>query len=136
MSTPEKQGMDSKKLADMFEEIKEKSIGIDSVTIVRNGYIVTDAYLGRFFKPGMKHIILSCSKSITSTLIGIAIDQPQFVSSGFLGNISGVSSLMITPNCPAFIYLGVYYDLTKKTTHQSLKRLRTPLPRIFSFQGR
>ncbi len=51
-STPEEQGMDSGKLADMFEYIKEKGYTIDSVTIVRNGYIVTDAYLNPLFKPG------------------------------------------------------------------------------------
>lgn len=74
-STPEEQGMDSAKLADMFEYINEKGLNIDSVSIVRNGYIVTDAYLNPLFKPGMKHILHSCTKSITSALIGIAIDK-------------------------------------------------------------
>ena len=85
-STPEEQGMDSAKLADMFEYIKEKGLNIDSVTIVRNGYIVTDAYLNPLFKPGMKHILHSCTKSITSALIGIAIDK---------GYIKGVDESVI-----------------------------------------
>ena len=74
-STPEEQGMASAKLADMFEYIKENGLNIDSVTIVKNGYIVTDAYLNPLFKPGMKHIIHSCAKSITSALIGIALEK-------------------------------------------------------------
>jgi CubicO group peptidase (beta-lactamase class C family) len=84
-STPEEQGMDSAKLADMFEYINEKGLNIDSVNIVRNGYIVTDAYLNPLFKPGMKHILHSCTKSITSALIGIAIDK---------GYIKGVDELV------------------------------------------
>jgi len=63
-STPEEQGMDAAKLADMLESVKEKNYGIDSITIVRNGYAVTDAYFYPFRK-GMKHIIHSCTKSIT-----------------------------------------------------------------------
>lgn len=71
-STPEEQGMDAAKLADMLESVKEKNYGIDSITIVRNGYAVTDAYFYPFQK-GMKHIIHSCTKSITSALVGIAL---------------------------------------------------------------
>ncbi len=74
-STPEEQGMDSEKLADMLEYIKKKSYTIDSVTIVRNGHIVTDAYLNPLFNSGKKHIIHSCTKSITSALMGIVIDK-------------------------------------------------------------
>ncbi|MCD4741001.1 MAG: beta-lactamase family protein [Desulfobacteraceae bacterium] len=74
-STPEEQGMDSGKLADMLEYINEKKLTIDSVTIIRNGYIVTDAYLNPLLKFDKKHIIHSCTKSIMSALIGIAIDK-------------------------------------------------------------
>jgi len=73
-STPEKQGMQSGMLADMLENIKENGYAIESITIVRNGYIVTDAYFYPFEKD-TKHIIHSCTKSITSALVGIAIDK-------------------------------------------------------------
>jgi hypothetical protein len=43
-STPEEQGMDSGRLADMLEWIEIKQRRIDSVTVIRNGYIVLDAY--------------------------------------------------------------------------------------------
>jgi CubicO group peptidase (beta-lactamase class C family) len=74
-STPEEQGMDSGKLANMLEYINDEKLGIDSVTIIRNGYIVTDAYLNPLLKSDTKHIIHSCTKSIMSALIGIAIDK-------------------------------------------------------------
>jgi CubicO group peptidase (beta-lactamase class C family) len=66
--------MDSQRLAEMFETVREREYGIDSVTVVRNGTIVADATVYPF-QPGSRHIIHSCTKSIVSALIGIAIDQ-------------------------------------------------------------
>ncbi|MGB5748896.1 MAG: hypothetical protein WBM69_18080, partial [Desulfobacterales bacterium] len=71
-STPEEQGMQSQVLANMIEEIKIKGYNIDSISIIRNGYMVLDAYFYPFSK-GQRHIIRSCTKSIMSILIGIAI---------------------------------------------------------------
>jgi len=79
-ATPEEQGLHSNILADMLEEIQKKSYSIDSITIVRNGFMVADAYFYPFSK-GRKHIIHSCTKSIMSALIGIAIDK------GYIKNV-------------------------------------------------
>jgi CubicO group peptidase (beta-lactamase class C family) len=73
-STPEEQGMDSSLLAVMLGIIKEQKYAIDSVTVVRNGYIVMDATIHPFNSTS-KHNIFSCTKSVVSALIGIAIDQ-------------------------------------------------------------
>ncbi len=73
-STPEEQGMDSEMLAEMFETILEQGHDIDSVTVVRNGYVVADVTIYPF-KPDSRHIIHSCTKSIVSALIGIAIEE-------------------------------------------------------------
>ena len=66
--------MSSEDLADMISLIMYAPISIDSVTVIRNGYIVLDAYFYPFQKDSA-HVIHSCTKSITSTLIGIAIDK-------------------------------------------------------------
>ena len=73
-SKPEKQGMQSQMLANMIEEIKMKGYNIDNISIIRNGCMVLDAYFYPFSK-GQRHIIRSCTKSIMSILIGIAIDR-------------------------------------------------------------
>ncbi len=73
-TTPEEQGMDSSLLSAMLGTIQEQNYEIDSVTIVRNGYIVTDASIHPF-SSSSKHNIYSCTKSVVSALIGIAIDQ-------------------------------------------------------------
>ncbi len=80
ISTPEEQGMRSQMLAEMMEHIKKNSFNIDSILIVRHGYVVLDAYFYPYSK-GQKHIIHSCTKSIMSALIGIAIDK------GYIQNV-------------------------------------------------
>jgi CubicO group peptidase (beta-lactamase class C family) len=73
-SAPEAQGMDSGVLVAMLEEIQRQGHSIDSVTVIRNGYLVADAAIYPY-EQDTKHIIHSCTKSIVSTLIGIAIEQ-------------------------------------------------------------
>jgi len=81
ISTPEEQGMRSQRLAEMMEHVKKNNFSIDSILIVRNGYVVLDAYFYPFSK-GQKHIIHSCTKSIMSALIGIAINK------GYINNVN------------------------------------------------
>ena len=66
--------MDSTTLATMMETIQHESYEIDSVIVIRNGYLVVDAAVYPFDQD-RKHIIRSCTKSIVSLLIGIAIDR-------------------------------------------------------------
>ena len=73
-STPEAQGMDSEVLAQAFDYVRQHQIPIHSLLIVRNGYVVLDAYFYPF-QEGQVHDVASMTKSITSTLIGIAIGE-------------------------------------------------------------
>ena len=78
-STPEQQGMDSETLSQAFDLIKEQNINIHSLQIMRNGYLVLNAYFYPFPESSV-HDLASVTKSITSILIGIAIDK-GFISS-------------------------------------------------------
>ena len=71
---PESQSMDSAILAQMFETIQKEEFRLHSLLIVRNGYLVTEAYWHPY-GPDTKHSIESNTKSIIGTLIGIAINQ-------------------------------------------------------------
>lgn len=73
-STPEQQGIDSDKLADMLLVIREKEIQIHSLLIIRDGYAVLDA---TFYPYNGKdvHDVASVTKSVMTTLIGIAAEQ-------------------------------------------------------------
>ena len=85
-STPEEQGMDSANLLEMVqfyekEHAKNENITIDSVTIIRNGYVVADIYFNPLYPKDTEHIIHSCTKSVMSALIGIAIKR------GYIKNV-------------------------------------------------
>jgi CubicO group peptidase (beta-lactamase class C family) len=73
-SSPEMQGMDSERLALMLELIEEQDYRIDSVSVIRNGYLVLDVAIHPY-EEARKHVIRSCTKSIVSMLIGIALDK-------------------------------------------------------------
>jgi CubicO group peptidase (beta-lactamase class C family) len=73
-STPEEQGIDSSKLAEGLLTIQENKIKIDSLLIIRNGHVILDAYLYPYDN-SIPHKLASVTKSFTTTLVGIAIDQ-------------------------------------------------------------
>ena len=80
-ATPESQGMDSSLLLNMLNVIWERDVDINSVLIVRNGYIVMEAYNYPLAAKYTRNIF-SCSKSVTSALVGIAIDK------GYIKNVN------------------------------------------------
>lgn len=73
-STPEEQGFDSGKLAKGLQSLQEKQAGIDSLMIIRNGYVVLDAHFAPY-DGTFPHDLASVTKSVMTTLIGIAADQ-------------------------------------------------------------
>lgn len=73
-STPEEQGVDSGKLADALLAMREQKVNIHSLLIVRNGRVIVDAYFYPYDGKSV-HNLRSDTKSVTTTLIGIAIDQ-------------------------------------------------------------
>jgi CubicO group peptidase (beta-lactamase class C family) len=73
-STPEAQGFDSQTLASALRTIRQRELPIHSLLIERNGYLILETYFFPF-KEGERHDLASATKSITSTLIGIAIGE-------------------------------------------------------------
>jgi len=74
VTSPEDQGIQSKSLLAMLENIQENGYNIQSISIIRNGYLVMDSYVHPFAE-SQKHEMFSTTKSIISALIGIAIDK-------------------------------------------------------------
>jgi len=73
-SSPEEQGFDSEKLAEGLQDIQAKQLDIDSLLIIRNGYVVLDAHFDPY-DGTFPHDLASVTKSLMTTLIGIAADQ-------------------------------------------------------------
>ena len=88
-STPEEQGIDSAILDEILQNIKQQHHAIDSLVIVRHGYLVLEEYLNleeylsyTQSNQDSMHSLYSTTKSFTSALIGIAIDK------GYIDNVS------------------------------------------------
>ncbi len=88
-STPEEQGMDSAKLEQALEYIQQQNMAIDSLLIIRHGYLIFEKYLNVEEYLGHTqsnqdnmHSLYSATKSFTSALTGIAIEE------GYIENTS------------------------------------------------
>ncbi len=77
ISTPEKQGFDSTRLADGLTAIKENGTPIHSLLIVRRSSVILDATFYPY-NASTYHDVASVTKSVMTTLIGIAADQGKF----------------------------------------------------------
>jgi CubicO group peptidase (beta-lactamase class C family) len=74
-STPEEQGLDSAKLAEGLQAIQKQIIQIESLLVIRNGSVVLDAYFYNPYDGTFPHDLASVTKSVMTTLIGIAADR-------------------------------------------------------------
>ncbi|MHA1907461.1 MAG: serine hydrolase domain-containing protein [Candidatus Thorarchaeota archaeon] len=75
-------GFDTSYLDAMMEDIDRTPHNIHSVLIIKDGYLVWEEYPENTYNPTRKHMLQSCTKSFTSTLIGIALHE------GFIDNVS------------------------------------------------
>src|SRR5438093_2098071 len=71
---PEEVGLDSAALAEMFDFVRERDVPVHSVQIVRHGRLVLDAYFYPY-SAGIRHDVASVTKSVTSTLVGLAAEK-------------------------------------------------------------
>jgi CubicO group peptidase (beta-lactamase class C family) len=78
-SSPEEQGMDSSTITSLLDTLKTYRIPVHSVLIVKNGYLVTEAYFYPYQRNDRQDIH-SCTKSVTSALIGIALNEGRIRS--------------------------------------------------------
>ena len=82
---PEILGLDGYVLQGMVEDIIESGFAVDSVLLVKDGYLVQEWYF-RDYGNDVLHNVYSCTKSVVSTLIGISIDR---------GEIDSVDALLL-----------------------------------------
>ncbi|MFN2169238.1 MAG: serine hydrolase domain-containing protein, partial [Anaerolineae bacterium] len=72
--TPEEQGMDSARLAQMVDFLQVGDRNLHSVLVLRNGWVVAEAY-SHPYTAATPHSLYSCTKSVISLLIGIALTR-------------------------------------------------------------
>jgi CubicO group peptidase (beta-lactamase class C family) len=85
-ATPESQGIDSNKLAEVLTFVHDQNLPLHSLFIARRGYAVMDAYFYPF-ADGRRHDVASVTKSITATLVGMAVED---------GSIPGLDATVLS----------------------------------------
>jgi CubicO group peptidase (beta-lactamase class C family) len=73
-STPEAQGILSESILNFINAAEKNNLGLHSLMIIRNGKNVAQGWWDPY-KPDLKHMMYSLSKSFTSTAIGFAVSE-------------------------------------------------------------
>ncbi len=81
----ERLGLDKNMLQSMVDEIMESDYTVDSVLVVKDGYLVQEWYFNGYGND-ILHNVYGCTKSVVSILVGIAIDR---------GEIDGVDTPLL-----------------------------------------
>ncbi len=87
-STPESHGLNSAYLTALDDYINDQLWGnaMVSTLVVKNGYLIHETYYDDFWDASHARNIFSCTKSVISTLVGIAIEE---------GHISNVEAQVV-----------------------------------------
>jgi CubicO group peptidase (beta-lactamase class C family) len=73
-SSPKDQDVDANLLDKMMATIDDQAINLHSILVIRHGMIVAERYYGSFDQD-YRNEVYSVTKSFTSTLVGIAVDE-------------------------------------------------------------
>lgn len=68
------QGMDPGILGQSHAAIKDSMPHVNGIVVIRHGYLVWEKYYGNYNR-NTRHNVMSVTKSVTATLIGIALDK-------------------------------------------------------------
>ncbi len=99
VSTPEEQGLDSKRLAETVSLVRQGNLcpRLHALLIVRHGRLILEEYFNSW-QADRLHTLQSVSKSFTSALVGIAISRGEFKGVeekvlGFFPEAKGIANL-------------------------------------------
>lgn len=71
---PELEGLSSDSIMAFIQAVENKTLGLHSLMIVRHGKVIAEGWWDPY-KPDIKHMLFSLSKSFTSTAIGFAVAE-------------------------------------------------------------
>ena len=73
-SIPESEGISSESILSFIDTVEKNKLGLHSFMVARHGKIVAEGWWDPY-KPDLKHMLFSLSKSFTSTAIGFAVTE-------------------------------------------------------------
>jgi CubicO group peptidase (beta-lactamase class C family) len=84
VSTPDAEGLDPLRIEELYREVftEGRHPTVHSLLIIKNGKLVAEAYVRDLAERGRLHDLQSATKSVTSLLLGIALDEELLDSLG------------------------------------------------------
>ncbi len=73
-SVPEMEGVSSENILSFINAVEKDKLGLHSLMVVRHGKVVAEGWWDPY-KPNLKHMLFSLSKSFTSTAVGFAVTE-------------------------------------------------------------
>lgn len=73
-STPEKEGVSSKAIAEFLDAASASKTEFHSFILLRHGKVIAEGWWNPY-RPELKHTLYSCSKSFTATAVGFAVQE-------------------------------------------------------------
>lgn len=73
-SIPEMEGVSSENILSFINAVEKDRLGLHSLMVVRHGKVVAEGWWDPY-KPDLKHMLFSLSKSFTSTAVGFAVSE-------------------------------------------------------------
>ena len=73
-SIPESEGISSESILSFIDTVEKNKLGLHSLMVARHGKIVAEGWWDPY-KPDLKHMLFSLSKSFTSTAIGFVVAE-------------------------------------------------------------
>ena len=109
-AAPEELGIDSQALAEAYTVLHEKESGVNALVVVRHGQIAAEGYFAPFQAESRQHVF-SCTKSVLSALIGIALNE---------GQIESLDELVLS-----FFPDATFDNVDERKQHMTLRHLLT-----------
>ena len=73
-SLPESEGISSESILSFIDTVEKNKLGLHSLMVIRHGKVVAEGWWDPY-KPDLRHMLFSLSKSFTSTAIGFAVTE-------------------------------------------------------------
>ena len=129
-STPEAEGVDPQVISRFFSDLDKSGLEVHSIMIIRHGKVIAEHWWAPY-APEYTHAMYSCTKTITATAIGFAVQEGLLKVSDKV--ISFFPDLLPDVISEDLANLTVEHLLSMSVGHKSMSYAGSGLPQVKSF---
>ena len=129
-STPEAEGVKSEAIVQFFSDLDKSGLEVHSIMIIRHGKVIAEHWWAPY-GPEYTHAMYSCTKTITATAVGFAVQEGLLKVSDKV--ISFFPDLLPDVISEDLANLTVEHLLSMSVGHKSTSYAGSGLPQVKSF---